>query len=723
MRTPVTLKIKFKSASIDQFIERYSVDVSRGGIFIRTKEPLPVGTQLKFEFQLSDAQPLISGEGTVVWIREHDPTRTGVAPGMGVRFDKLAQQSQQVLDKILTEKQRLDGAGFEGKFDAATRAVSAEQIAKGEIDNRARPGSRLQSDRTPLPDPSPFGGESRPGDDPHGGFGSHESTRVMLSDQAEKLAQQMKEEDHKLPDPPPIASSPKPMATAPRVHRPTPAPVRPKSIPPVVQKKEEPLPSASAVVPKPKEQPMAAAPAPASHQAGGLTVTLAAPPQQQPSAEAKPIEEQPRQATQPYGAAITDDEPPAPAKEPEPVKAEPQFQDVRHEESNGTANGASADAPKKGDWFSDTDDVSDAGAKPVDMARKAVALPPQKERTTRVDPPERRRSSAGAWAAVVLLAAAGGGGYLWWRSTQAEPVVMPPPKPVRLVVAPTPAEPPKPAETPKPPEETAKPPEETPKPAPVAAEKEKPAKPELSIPVSSKPEGAVVAVDGKEIGPAPTKLEGLDAGKTYSVKVTLKGYKPFETKLKAKAGATVAATLIALPKWVAVASTPPGAEVFVDGKRVGATPTTLKAIDFAKSHKIDIKKSGFQDETREVQPGDTWQEKTDHSELALAVDLVKKEKPAVVEKEKPAPVEKEKPVVARKPRKPKEKPAASSEAAGGGTETTEKPTEKPAAEKPAEEKPKETAEKPAEKEKPAAEKPAAEKSEEDLKVPDWMKKK
>src|ERR1051325_5112521 len=113
MRTPVTLKIKFKSATLDQFIERYSVDVSRGGIFIRTKEPLAVGTPLKFEFQLQDAQPLIAGEGTVVWIREHDPTRSGVAPGMGVRFDKLAPQSAQVLDRILAEKQRLDGAGFE----------------------------------------------------------------------------------------------------------------------------------------------------------------------------------------------------------------------------------------------------------------------------------------------------------------------------------------------------------------------------------------------------------------------------------------------------------------------------------------------------------------------------------------------------------------------------------------------------------------------------------
>ena len=50
-RTPVTLKIKFKSETLEQFIERYAVDVSQGGIFIRTKEPLAVGTQMKFEFR------------------------------------------------------------------------------------------------------------------------------------------------------------------------------------------------------------------------------------------------------------------------------------------------------------------------------------------------------------------------------------------------------------------------------------------------------------------------------------------------------------------------------------------------------------------------------------------------------------------------------------------------------------------------------------------------
>ena len=91
-RGPVNLRIKFRSESLQQFIERYGVDVSRGGIFIRTREPLPVGTRLKLDFQLVDTAPLFQGDGTVVWIREHDASRAGVTPGMGVRFDRLTHR-------------------------------------------------------------------------------------------------------------------------------------------------------------------------------------------------------------------------------------------------------------------------------------------------------------------------------------------------------------------------------------------------------------------------------------------------------------------------------------------------------------------------------------------------------------------------------------------------------------------------------------------------------
>src|SRR3954462_860218 len=59
---------------------------------------------MKFEFQLRDASPLIAGEGPVVWTRENDPSRPAIAPGMGVRFDRLAEGSQLVLERILAEK-------------------------------------------------------------------------------------------------------------------------------------------------------------------------------------------------------------------------------------------------------------------------------------------------------------------------------------------------------------------------------------------------------------------------------------------------------------------------------------------------------------------------------------------------------------------------------------------------------------------------------------------
>jgi uncharacterized protein (TIGR02266 family) len=159
-RTPVTLKIKFKSETLEQFIERYAVDVSQGGIFIRTKEPLAVGTQMKFEFQLRDASPLIAGEGTVVWTRENDPSRPAIAPGMGVRFDRLADGSQTVLEKILSEKakqapSRSNNETAPGQNKQMFTDVPTK-VAPAPVQEALGLRSRSESEQTPLPKPMPF---------------------------------------------------------------------------------------------------------------------------------------------------------------------------------------------------------------------------------------------------------------------------------------------------------------------------------------------------------------------------------------------------------------------------------------------------------------------------------------------------------------------------------------------------------------------------------------
>src|SRR5690606_18228793 len=116
---------------------------------------------MKFEFQLRDASPLIAGEGTVVWTRENDPSRPAIAPGMGVRFDRLADGSQSVLERILAEKAKQ--APGRGANDSATKPPlftdTPTKVAPAPVQEALGIGSRrprTDSEQTPLPPPRPF---------------------------------------------------------------------------------------------------------------------------------------------------------------------------------------------------------------------------------------------------------------------------------------------------------------------------------------------------------------------------------------------------------------------------------------------------------------------------------------------------------------------------------------------------------------------------------------
>src|SRR5688572_15140300 len=99
----ITLRIRFKSETLDKFIEKYAGDLSPTEVFVRTREPLEVGTPLFFEFTLHDGSPLLSGRGTVTWARAIDPARPTPA-GMGVRFEDMTAESREMLTRILGEK-------------------------------------------------------------------------------------------------------------------------------------------------------------------------------------------------------------------------------------------------------------------------------------------------------------------------------------------------------------------------------------------------------------------------------------------------------------------------------------------------------------------------------------------------------------------------------------------------------------------------------------------
>jgi hypothetical protein len=92
----ITINKEFES--FDAFIHEYVTNLSRTGVFVKSKQPLPVGTlvNLKFTVIMDDIET-IEGIGEVVRV-EADP------PGMGLVFTELSQYSEQLINRLLTSQ-------------------------------------------------------------------------------------------------------------------------------------------------------------------------------------------------------------------------------------------------------------------------------------------------------------------------------------------------------------------------------------------------------------------------------------------------------------------------------------------------------------------------------------------------------------------------------------------------------------------------------------------
>jgi molecular chaperone DnaK len=100
-RAPTELRIRLALGSMDAFVERYALNVSRGGIFVRTRDPQPPGTRVDLEIALDNGEVVIRGEGVVRWTTPPSaPGEPDRQPGMGVKFAELTRESRALVDLI-----------------------------------------------------------------------------------------------------------------------------------------------------------------------------------------------------------------------------------------------------------------------------------------------------------------------------------------------------------------------------------------------------------------------------------------------------------------------------------------------------------------------------------------------------------------------------------------------------------------------------------------------
>lgn len=94
------VRVNREFASIEEFITEYVSDLSKDGVFIRSDDPLPVGTRvdLRFTVIVSDFET-IEGIGEVVRVV---PPGAGEPGGMAVVFIELTSDSKKLVEHLLT---------------------------------------------------------------------------------------------------------------------------------------------------------------------------------------------------------------------------------------------------------------------------------------------------------------------------------------------------------------------------------------------------------------------------------------------------------------------------------------------------------------------------------------------------------------------------------------------------------------------------------------------
>lgn len=122
----VSLNVRYKSATVDEFIDNHALDVSRGGIYIKTNNPFSPGTLLKFEIRLVSDQAVITGVGRVVWKRDAVHGSQERPPGMGVKFIKVDDPSRALIDKLVNTRADA-GKAFESEPEAKTAGAGAQK--------------------------------------------------------------------------------------------------------------------------------------------------------------------------------------------------------------------------------------------------------------------------------------------------------------------------------------------------------------------------------------------------------------------------------------------------------------------------------------------------------------------------------------------------------------------------------------------------------------------
>ena len=105
-RAVIELKVEYKR--LNTFFADYTKNISRGGTFIGTSKPLPIGTEFIFALGVPNLPEPLKLRGKVMWTTAPEDASPANPSGMGIEFQYTSEEERSekeaAVERLLTEE-------------------------------------------------------------------------------------------------------------------------------------------------------------------------------------------------------------------------------------------------------------------------------------------------------------------------------------------------------------------------------------------------------------------------------------------------------------------------------------------------------------------------------------------------------------------------------------------------------------------------------------------